>query len=70
MENQNDNPLWLILVETAQTLPLYYVHKAYVRDTILPEKPELEAEEISHRLNMPLGEAIVILWELKKVYPT
>jgi hypothetical protein len=67
MKNQNDNPLWLILVETAQSLPLYHAHKAYVRDMILTENPEVTAEEISHRLGMPLGEALVILWELKKV---
>lgn len=66
MEKLEDNPLWLILVETAKTLPLYGAHKAYVRDTILLEKVDVTAEEISHRLGMPFGEALVILWELKK----
>lgn len=66
MENPNSNPLWLILVETAKELPLYNAHKAYVRDNILPENPDITIEEISHRLDMPLGEAMVILWELKK----
>ena len=64
MENYESNPLWLILVETAKNLPLYNAHKAYVRDTIFPENPDVSAEELSHRLNMPIGEALVILWEL------
>lgn len=65
MEDMRRNPLWLILVETAQTLPLYNSHKAYVRDKILPGKPDVTAEEISHRLDAPLGEVIVILDELR-----
>jgi hypothetical protein len=65
LEELRRNSLWLILVETAQTLPLYATHKAYVRDRIMPEKPDVTAEEISHRLDMPLGEAMVILNELK-----
>ncbi len=66
LEDSRKNPLWLILVETAQRLPLYNAHKAYVRDNILPEKPEVSAEEISHRLDTPLGEAMVILSELRE----
>ena len=66
MENHESNPLWLILVETAKNLPLYNAHKAYVRDSILSDNPNVSAEELSHRLDMPLGEAIVILWELEK----
>lgn len=66
MENPERNPLWLILVETAKDLPLYNAHKAYVRDNILSEKPDVSAEELSHMLDMPMGEAMVIMWELKK----
>jgi len=66
LEDANKNPVWLILVETAQRLPLYRAHKAYVRDEILPEAPDVSAEEISHRLDMPLGEAMVILSELRE----
>jgi hypothetical protein len=62
-----DNPLWLILVETAQSLPLYKSHLSYTRDVILPEQPEITPEELSQRLNMPLGEAFVILSELEKI---
>ncbi len=65
MEDMKRNALWLILVETAQSLPMYRHHKAYVRDSVLPEEPDVSAEDIAHRLDMPLGEAIVILAELR-----
>ncbi len=58
------NPLWLILVDTVHALPLYPSHKAYVRDSMIVESQEISAEEASFRLDMPLGEAIVILHEL------
>jgi hypothetical protein len=63
-DDHQQNPLWLILVETVQNLPLYPSHKAYIRDNILPFEPNVSPEQISRRLNMPLGEAIVILSEL------
>jgi hypothetical protein len=65
MEDMKRNALWLILMETAQSLPMYRHHKAYVRDSILPEELDVSAEDLVHRLNMPLGEAIVILAELR-----
>jgi DNA-binding IclR family transcriptional regulator len=43
---------------------LYPSHKAYVRDVILSEKPEITVDELAIRLNMPKGEAHVILTEL------
>ena len=61
------NLLWSILVETVHTLPLYKSHKNYIKDKILKENPLVLPEEISNRLLIPLGEAIVILEELKKV---
>jgi hypothetical protein len=65
LEDLRRNALWLILVETAHGLPMYRHHKAYVRDSILPEEPDVSAEDLAHRLDMPLGEAIVILAELR-----
>jgi len=56
--------LWPILVETVHALVLYPNHKAYTRNTILPEKPEILPAELASRLGMPLGEALVILHEL------
>ena len=64
-EGYRDNPLWHILVETAQTLPMYNSHMSYTRDNILPESRKTTPEQLSQRLNMPLGEAIVILDELR-----
>ena len=58
------NPLWGLLVETAHSLPLYKSHKNYVQEVIFTAKPDIKPEEISERLNMPLGEAMVILEEL------
>ncbi len=56
--------LWPVLVEAVHALVLYPSHKAYIRDMILPEKPEITASELAARLNMSVGEAIVILAEL------
>ncbi len=58
------NPLWLILVEAVHALPMYPSHKAYVRDSLLLEQPEITVEELSQRLDIPLGEAMVILQEI------
>ncbi len=60
------NPLWGVLVETTHSLPLYKSHKNYIQEVIIPEKPDIKPEEISERLNMPLGEAMVILEELNQ----
>jgi hypothetical protein len=45
---------------------MYPTHKAYTRSTILPQKPDVTARELSERLGMPLGEALVILEELSE----
>lgn len=59
------NPLWFILVEAVHALPMYGAHKAYVRDRMLLQISDATAEEISMRLDIPLGEAMVILHELE-----
>jgi hypothetical protein len=56
--------LWLILVDTVHKSVMYPSHKAYTRDVILREKPEINQTELASRLNMTLGEALVILDEL------
>jgi hypothetical protein len=56
--------LWLILVDAVHAAVMYPSHKAYVRDTILREKPDVTPQELVNRLNMPLGEALVVLDEL------
>ncbi len=56
--------LWLMLVDTVHAAVMYPSHKAYVRDVILQEKPNVIANELAMRLNMSLGEAMVILDEI------
>ena len=64
-EYTNDN-LWLILVETVHANVMYPTHRAYTRDVLLREKPDISADELAARLNLPVGEAIVILYELSE----
>ena len=63
-EEYKDNPIWHILVETAQKLPMYHAHLNYTKDVILPEDKKITPEELSQRLDISLGEAIVILSEI------
>ena len=67
--SQNDyvnDRLWPILVDTAHALTMFTRHKAYVRDVVLVEQPQISAEELAARLNISLGESLVILYELQK----
>ena len=57
--------LWQILTETVHALPMYKYHKRYVQRSILPEKPRISAKEMALLMGMPLGEAIIILEELR-----
>ena len=43
---------------------MYPAHKSYTREEILRENPDITPTELAARMNMPLGEAIVILHEL------
>ena len=56
--------LWPILIETVHTLTMYSGHKAYTKDGILEERSGIPPEELAARLNISLGEALVILYEL------
>ena len=64
-EDLERNPLWLILIETVKNLPLYNHHKTYVYEYIFPENKEITPEVLAQRLDITLGESIVILYELK-----
>jgi len=57
--------LWGILTETVHALAMYKHHKRYVEKIMLPEKPRISAKEMALVMGMPLGEAIVILEELR-----
>jgi ribosomal protein S25 len=64
LEEYTKEQLWLILVETVHAAVMYPAHKAYTREEVLREKPEVTAAELAARLNMSTGEALVILREL------
>jgi hypothetical protein len=57
--------LWEILTDTVHVLPMYKHHKRYAEKSVLPEKPRISAKEMALLMGMPLGEAIIILEELK-----
>jgi hypothetical protein len=65
LEEYTKDKLWHVLVETVHANVMYPTHKSYTRDMILRAKPDISAEELAAKLNMPLGEALVILQELK-----
>ncbi len=56
--------LWPILVETVHGMVMFPNHKGYTRGVILREKPGITFLELAVQLNIPVGEAIVILYEL------
>ena len=64
LEEYTKEKLWQLLVEAVHSSVMYPTHKAYTRDKILPEKADVTAGELADRLNMPFGEALVILGEL------
>ena len=66
-EEYVSNPLWAILQETVHSIIMYPHHKAYIRDVILNEQPDITPKELATKLSISLGEAIVILYELKTI---
>jgi hypothetical protein len=65
LEDYVKEKLWLILIETVHSLVMYPHHKAYTREVILHERPDIKPRELAARLGVSLGEALVILYELK-----
>ncbi len=66
LEGYTKEQLWQLLVEAVHASVMYPTHKAYTRDSILPQKTSVTPNELVERLGMPLGEALVILSELKE----
>ena len=66
VEEYINNPLWSVLVETVQAMIMYPHHKAYVRDVVLHEQPDITARDLAVKLGIPSGEALVILHELRR----
>ena len=65
LEEYVKEKLWLILIETVHALVMYPHHKAYTREVVLHERPDIKPSELATRLGVSLGEALVILYELK-----
>ena len=65
LDEYSKEQLWQLVVEAVHASVMYPTHKAYTRDSILPQKADVSAVELAERLGMPLGEAIVILSELQ-----
>ena len=65
LEEYVKEKLWPILVETVHAMAMYAHHKAYTREVVLHENPDITPQELAARLGIPLGEAIVILYELE-----
>ncbi|UCE15691.1 MAG: hypothetical protein JSV12_07440 [Candidatus Bathyarchaeota archaeon] len=66
LEEYVRSPLWSVLVETVHAMILYPHHKAYTRDVVLHEQPNVTPSDLAAKLGVPLGEALVILHELQK----
>jgi hypothetical protein len=58
--------LWPILIETVHSMVLYPHHKAYVSRVLLLERPDITSRDLSIFLGISLGEAMVLLHELKE----
>jgi len=65
-EEYVNNPLWNILVETVHAMVMYPHHKAYAEKNLLNERPNITPRELAVELGIPLGEALVILYELRR----
>jgi len=65
LERYFDDPLWPILVEVVHALTMYKSHKRYVSNVLLNENADITPSDLSARLRMPFGEAIVILREIR-----
>jgi len=66
LEEYTREKLWSILIETVHALVMYPNHKAYTREVVLNEKPDITPAQLAIKLNIPLGEALIILHELAK----
>ena len=64
LDEYSKEQLWQLLVDSIHASVMYPTHSAYTRDCILPNQPDVSVMELSQRLGMPLGEALVILSEL------
>ena len=64
-ETLTRDELWDALVQTAHSILMYKNHKRYVEEVLLKQRPDISARELSIRLAIPLGEALVLLSETR-----
>jgi hypothetical protein len=57
--------LWELLVETVHSLPMYRSHKRYVEEIMIKETPQISPRELAVQLNIPQGEAMILLDEIR-----
>jgi hypothetical protein len=64
LNDYSKEDLWELIVEAVHASVMYPTHKAYTRDTVLVETPNITHGELARRLSIPVGEALVLLKEL------
>lgn len=64
-EAMEKEQLWKALVDTAHALLMYKNHKYYVEEVMLKEKPDISPQELAIQLNIPFGESLVLLAEIR-----
>ena len=64
-ENYLASPLWSILVETVHSGILYPHHRSYAESVVLRENPNITAIQLATLMGISIGEALVILHELR-----
>jgi hypothetical protein len=65
-EEVKSNILWKVLKDTARRNPLYSNLTAFTKTQILPNNPTITAKELASKLSISLGEALVLLADLKE----
>ncbi len=66
LEDLKKHPLWSILVETAHRNPLFPGVCSYARSNIIPKRPDITPRELASTLSISLGEALVLLDEIRQ----
>ena len=64
-ERYLEDPLWPVLVEVVHSLTMYKFHKRYISNVLLNENPDISPSDLCTKLRIPLGEAFVILHEIR-----
>jgi transcription initiation factor IIE alpha subunit len=66
LKDLSKDKLLQLLIETVHSMSMYPNHKTYTQELMRREKTDLNPKELAVRLNMTLGEVLVILQELEE----